>query len=550
MMKQPETLVEDHVREEMSRATDLGAGNFLRKALSVSPAPDAPILFLEKPLKPFFGKPLATLSLLNLQHLADVYGRWYKSQGIERHDTVMIYLDDGIEYLVHYLALTRLGAIGVLTNGNMEAKVAAAHLKNVGCVGVFTDSSHRENLDRELFDCKIKFLVTEEDLAGTRPADLEDFAPFTYDDDDPIMIAHSSGTTGTPKPVLLQHQPFFYGVRTRLAVPKVQGGETILSTLPHSHNCAIAYQMLALLSGTPMYIASDHRGEFVRYRINEFRPSMVVSFPQTYVELADCDLEADDFSSVNLWFNGGDAAHESHIRKLVKHGFHIKEGVRQEGSVFVDGMGSSEMGFSLFRHVHTVKSNHYRRCIGKPHTWVKAAILSDQGEILPPHTVGKLGVKAPSVTTGYWNNSSLTYKSRIRGYFLTGDLAYEDEAGYFYHVDRVPDVILTDRGPLYGLQTEEMLMSGLDCIADVAVFGESGNKDKDYGQKAVAAIRLVKGHRVQNLKAACNELLIDRNLNTLDEVRLVNASEVPLGTTGKVLKRKLRQAVDSAVPAI
>src|SRR5207248_2322197 len=133
----------------------------------------------------------------------------------------------------------------------------------------------------------------------------------------------------------------------------------ILSSLPHSHNCAIAYLMMALLSGTPVYIASDHRGAAVLRAIERFRPGMVVSFPQTYVEMTECDLDACDLSSVSLWFNGGDAAHESHIRALIRHGSHLENGRRVPGSVFVDGMGSSEMGFSLFRNVHTLQTNRY-----------------------------------------------------------------------------------------------------------------------------------------------------------------------------------------------
>ena len=71
-------------------------------------------------------------------------------------------------------------------------------------------------------------------------------------------------------------------------------------------------------------------------------------------------------------------------------------------------------------------TNNYNRCVGRPLDWVDAQILGENGEGLPPNVVGRLGVKAPSVTTGYWNNSLLTFRSRLSGYFLTGDLAYKD----------------------------------------------------------------------------------------------------------------------------
>lgn len=540
------TLVSNEVRKALAATKELAAGNFLPYALANSPAPDAPIISLEKPLRTFFGWEGRYLSLNQLDQLSSVYARWYKAQGVQAGDPVGVYLDDGVEYLIHYLALVQLGAIGVLTNGNMESAIAAGHFKAVGVVGVFTDESHVTELAINLGAAKLAFLTTDRQLDGQSVEALPTFDRHVFDADDPIMIAHSSGTTGIPKPVLLQHERFFHGVRYRLGIPRISGGEKILSSLPHSHNCAISYIMLALLSGTPVYVASDHSGPNVLRRIEEFRPTMVVSFPQSYVELTDCPLEGRDLRSVNLWFNGGDAAHETHIRKLVALGSHVEEGQVVPGSIFIDGMGSSEMGFSLFRNVHTVKTNNYGRCVGTPLEWVDAQVLSEAGEKLPPFVVGRLGVKAPSVTTGYWNNSLLTYKSRLRGYFLTGDLAYRDDQGRFFHVDRTPDLIRTARGVMYGLQTEEFLMARFPEISDVAVFGLP---HADGAHRAVAMVRLRPEHATASpaLKerlGTFNEALAQQGLQILDRVDLVTLDQVPLGTTGKVLKRRLRQLAD------
>ncbi|QRN93229.1 acyl--CoA ligase [Archangium violaceum] len=543
MTAMPSTLVADELRLQLAKDPMLGAGNFLDWALKVSPDPRVPILHLERELETFTGEKFQQLSLEQLARLAHLYARLYKKLGVRTADPVFVYLDDGVEYLIHYLALTHLGAIGVLTNGNMEPRIAAAHARNVGVAGVFTDASHIQALRPLVQESVTGFIVTEADIRGTQEASLPTYRRHEFSADDPIMIAHSSGTTGIPKAVLLQHERFFHGVRYRLGVPRVTGGERILSSLPHSHNCAIAYLMLALLSGTPVYIASDHSGRAVLRQIDAFKPSMVVSFPQTYVEMTECEMDAFDLSSVNLWFNGGDAAHESHIRALIRHGFHEQNGQRQPGSVFIDGMGSSEMGFSLFRHVHTLKTNHYNRCVGRPLEWVDAQILSEEGDKLPPFQVGRLGVKAPSVTTGYWNNSLLTYRSRLSGYFLTGDLAYRDEEGRIFHVDRTPDVILTPSGPVYGLQTEEFLLSRFSAIADCAVFGQ---QDGATGAvRAVAYVRIrpdsdLSGHDTSELAGRFNQELARAGLPTLGGVLAVGVDDIPLGTTGKVLKRMLR----------
>lgn len=547
----PPTIVSDAARAALAADATLGAGNFLDFALKASPAPDAPVLFMEKRWVSPRGKRYESLSLGDLRRESDMLSAWYFAQGVRQADPVAVYLDDGVEYLVHYLALVRIGAIPALTNGNMEPRIAAGHFARIGAVALYTEAVRGEAVQAHLPEgSSVKVIATAADLGraaagGTYGAPLPE--AFLHSAGDPIMIAHSSGTTGIPKAVPLEHDKFFHGVRYRLGMPRLPGGERILSSLPHSHNCAIAYIMLALLAGTPVYVTSDHRGAAVLDRIEEFKPSMVVSFPQTFVEMTECPLEEYDLNSVTLWFNGGDAAHEPHIRRLIKQGSRLRDGKRIPGSVFIDGMGSSEMGFSLFRNVHTPENGTYGRCVGTPLEWAEAAILDEAGRTLGPGKVGRLGVKAPSVTTGYWNDSALTAKSRLGGFFLTGDLAYKDDAGRFFHVDRVPDAIRTLGGTVYSLLTEEILLARVGEISDVAVVGRSDGGSA-Y-QTALAFVRLRPGAvaEVEDLLTQANAVLAEKNLPLLDGVRLVGLDDVPLGTTGKVLKRRLREMVAAEV---
>jgi len=542
-------LVDDRVRKSLSENFQIGAGNFLPAALETCVDKNEPLLYLEKPLTPFTGGNYKSLSLEQIRVLGDAYAAYYRSKDISSQDLVGVYLDDGVEYLLHYLGLTIIGAIPVLINGNMDPKIANLHAERVGCRGLFLDVNHAQLIAPYIKENQYEFIVTEEDLIPSRHLTLASADRYRHSDGDPIMIAHSSGTTGIPKAVLLEHDKFFYGIRYRLSVPRVNGGEKILSSLPHSHNCAIAYIMLAILSGTPVFIASDHKGKSILKNIESFQPTMVVSFPQTYVEITDHNLEEYDLSSVSLWFNGGDAAHETHIRKLIAQGSHMVQNKVQAGSIFIDGMGSSEMGFSLFRNVHTLKTNHYGRCVGKPLEWVDAAVLSINGEKLKPYEVGRLGVKAPSVTSGYWNDSQLTYKSRLSGYFLTGDLAYFDNEGKFFHVDRIPDAINTADGVVYSLFSEELIMSQEEAISDCSVVAVPVNGTKLSSALALVTVRQGQTLDRDSLLKRCNTLLAEKGFNPLGGITVVQSKNVPLGTTGKVLKRELREQTDLTVSA-
>jgi len=288
---------------------------------------------------------------------------------------------------------------------------------------------------------------------------------------------------------------------------------------------------------------SRQAGPLVLDAIERWRPRAVVGFSTTWPNLLKADLTDRDLSSVALWWNTGDCAHEAHIRRLVVNG--SRETVtsagrsRQPGSVFVDGIGSSEMGHSHFYIAHTRDTNTYGRCIGRPHPFAKVVVLGPNGEELPPGEVGELGTSSPTVSLGYWNDSALTYRTRVRGYFLTGDLVYRDEDGYFYHLDRkVDSVDLGGGARLYTADCEERILASCPDILDCTIVAvpEAGQVVTDV------LLQLERGadpglDRTPQIRAGLDE----RVAATLRHVIAVDDDNIPLTPTGKVRKFVLRQ---------
>jgi len=535
------TLLDDKTRSLLSNDSSLGAGNFLHAAVAVSPYAQEQHFWMDEPYLSFTGESYSGFSLKELQHVVDTYASWYHGAGVRAKDPIAVYVAEGIGNLIHYLALNALGAIPAIVNGNMPAETAAKWIAKVGAIGIFSDDKHAALLSPHVGKHGgLRFFVTDQTAAKVYRPGFPIHYPYRHQDNDVVLIGHSSGTTGLPKAVQFQHQQFFYGIRYRLSLPFPAGSDRILSALPHSHSAGIAYVMLATLSGCHTMILSSNRPEVVLPAVESFQPTMVVAFPETYVGLSDSDLDAYDLSSIRLWFNGGDAAHEAHIRRLISKGHRVIEGRRVPGSVFIDGLGSSEMGFSLFRNVHTPGTEQYNRCIGKPLEWVQAAVLGENGETLPPHQIGRLGVRAPSVTPGYWNDSLLTARSQVNGYFLTGDMFYKDEEGRFFHVDRIPDVIHTAQGTIYSLQTEEFVLKKVPDVIDCTVVAAPAEKGTAI---AVAVVRLKQNvaREAETLLEECNEHLAKAGRGVLGSVIFADPNDVPLGPTGKVLKRELRE---------
>ena len=327
--------------------------------------------------------------------------------------------------------------------------------------------------------------------------------------------------------------------------------------MPHTHAGGLSYFLTATLLGLPMAAMGDWRRVVVEPVMEAFRPTMVASFPRTFVELATGDLPAKGAERVHSWFNTGDSAHYGHIRRLASLGerpaglikpwllpSEAANEAARPGSQFVDGLGSSEMGMALFGGITTPETERDDRCVGKPLEVVtEAAVLDEDGAPVPDGTVGLLGVKTPSRTPGYWNNPRLTSSFEVNGFWLTGDVARRDGDGNFYHLDRTVDVIDTTAGPVYSLPIEEVLIADCaDVVQDCSVVGVPGATGE--GQVPVAVVRLqadADGWSPDAILDKANKELAGAGLATLAAVRIAHTPEdYPLGPTGKVLKRELR----------
>lgn len=237
---------------------------------------------------------------------------------------------------------------------------------------------------------------------------------------------------------------------------------------------------LLFLSGQGAAVTSaagpfDGSGPAILDAIERWQPTAVYGFAVTWAELARYDLAERDLGSVSVWFNTGDCAHEAHIRRLVAVGHHAeytREGLTSvPGSQFIDGIGSTEMGYSAFRISHHAGSNRYGRCVSKPHIFADVKLIDPAtGADTPPGEVGHLLLKSPALTLGRWNDSVATYRTRRGGYYLTGDLMYRDEQGYYYHVDRAADSVGLGGGRrLYTALSEERILARCPDVRDCTV---------------------------------------------------------------------------------
>ena len=519
---------------------DVGAGNVLSTVLAHGADPAGPGLTFDTPVD---GRPAEyPITLGELDTMVDARVAWLHERGIRRRDPVAVWATAAADIVLTFLALTRLGAIPALMNGKMAPEIAAEYIRRLRARGVLADAAHAELLAGHDLDAPGYGLHTER--LG-EPAELGTGDPaaapsrYRHHQDDPVSITHTSGTTGVPKAVLHLHRTLFAATRHLLVMPQAQGTGRILNALPIPHTATILMVNQVLGNRAEMLCLSQQDGDSVLAAIERWRPEAVYGFAVTWAGLARVDLAQRQLDSVRLWFNTGDCAHESHIRRLVAVGSReivTREGrTRVPGSHFLDGLGSSEMGHNGFHVTHTAESDHYARRIGRPYSFAEAAVLDDDGAELPAGQVGRLGFRSPSVSPGYWNDAVTSYRARVNGWFLTGDLVYRDEEGNYYHVDRSPDAVA--EGGFYTALSEERILAAMPDVLDCTVV----ITNEDTGVHTEVMLELEPAadtelDRTEAVRAALGEQVGA----TLVRVSVVGQDEIPLTVTGKVRKFLLR----------
>lgn len=523
----------------------IGAGNVLARVLAHGADPDGPGLTFDTPVD---GHPAEhPLTLGQLDRMVDARAAWLHARGVGPRDPIAVWAGTAADMVLSFLALTRIGAIPALMNGRLRPEIAAEYIRRLRGAGVLADAAHTALLAGH--DVGVP-LLGEPAEAGTGDPDAAPRA-YRHHPDDPVVITHTSGTTGIPKAVLHSHSSLFAATRHLLSMPQAQGTSRILNALPAPHTATVLMVNQALGNRAEMFLLSEQNGERVLDAIQRWRPDGVFGFSVTWAELARFDLSGYDLESVRLWFNTGDCSHEPHVRKLVAVGSRqtvTRDGVRQvPGSVFIDGLGSSEMGHSMFHITHHSGTDRYGRCVGRPYRFTRVAVLDADGNPLPPGQVGWLGIDSPSLFRGYWNDSVTTYRSRLRGWYLTGDLVYADEEGRYYHMDRAVDAVDAGDGRRFftALSEERVLAACPDVVDCTAVIvGGPGGVVTDVLLELAAGADPAED-RTERVRAALGP---DVGA-TLRRVVPVGADDIPVTVTGKVRKVVLRERYLTESPA-
>lgn len=354
--------------------------------------------------------------------------------------------------------------------------------------------------------------------------------------DDLAVIPYSSGTTGQPKGCMHTHRTVMTTVVGGILWSPMDETSLSLVSLPLFHVTGMQNSMNApIYVGGGMVIMTrwDRRlaAELIqRYRVNRWRNIATMA-----IDLVnDPDIGAYDLSSLEAIGGGGASMPEAIANRLKA----------LTGLDYLEGYGLTE----------TIAATHInppdrprRQCLGIPVFDVDCRVLDvDSGRELGPNEPGEIVIHGPQVFKGYWNNPEATRIAFVdidgKAFFRTGDIAYYDEDGYFYIVDRVKRMINVSGFKVWPTEVEA-LMHRHPAISEVCIVATPDSR-RGESVKAVVVLREDAAGTLteQDIIAWCRE-----NMAAYKCPRIVEfADALPRSATGKVQWKVLQERERSA----
>lgn len=461
------------------------------------------------------------------------------SLGLRRGDKVAVQLPNVPQFLFTYFGILKAGLVMVPLNPLLRAGEVAYHLEDSESRLLITFELCAEEARQgalkagDLPTYVVNSPGSDARPEGTKHYDELYFAEDTREivplpSDETAVLLYTSGTTGKPKGAELTHFQLFMNCTVAGELFGFRDDDIGLAVLPLFHvfglssvlNTSVRYQ------GT-LVLVPRFEPQPVIDAIDKHRCTIFSGVPTMYFSLLEADLGDRDLSSLRIGVSGGAAIPGEAIRAFEK---------KVPGCVILEGYGLSESASTATFNISADKRKVLSA--GKPIWGVDIKIVDDEGTELPPgqHNVGEIVIRGHNIMKGYYNKPEATAEVLRDGWFHTGDLAYADEDGYLFIVDRKKDLIIRGGYNVYPREVEEVLYQHPD-VAEAAVIGQP---DGRLGEEVVAVVALNGGSAVtsEDIAAFAQERLAAYKYPRV--VRVID--ELPKGPTGKILKRQLRDA--------
>ncbi|MEL4026081.1 fatty acid--CoA ligase family protein [Lysinibacillus endophyticus] len=465
--------------------------------------------------------------------------------GVEKGDHVAILLGNSPHFLISLYATMRIGATAIPVNPMYTPDEISYIIKNgdVKLVIALDMLLPLVDLGVKAFPQVDKYIICEtmpdikEKLASLSDAAKDKVQlfskllsstttivdPMPLNDEDVAIILYTSGTTGYPKGAMLTHRNLYSNARDVSEYLTINTDDRVIATLPVFHVFALTVVVNApLLKGATVLLAPRFSPQEIYELAGSQKATVFAGVPTMYNFLYQHEGDISNFSSLRLAISGG-----APLPVQVLYDFEKKFNVRVS-----EGYGLSEA--SPVTCFNPLDRERKAGSIGTSIVNVENKVVDVNGNEVPIGEVGELIVRGPNVMKGYYKMPEETENAIRDGWLYTGDLAKQDEDGYFYIVDRKKDMIIVGGFNVYPREVEEVLFSHPKVIEAAVV----GFPDPNLGE-AVCAFVVLKDNTISadDLREYCAQHIVKYKVPKVIEI----LDELPKNSTGKILRRSLKE---------
>jgi len=460
----------------------------------------------------------------------------HKKLGIEKGNRVAFLLNNRVECLDAFAACGKLGAILVPLNIRLSVPEHREYLASTTPKVLLFEDAFRENVQQlrpQLPSTKHYLQVDGTPLPRaqmyTDAIAQQSVTPPPrphIEFEEPAMILPTGGTTGLPKGAILSHRLLFWNAVNTIVTWGI--GPTDI--------CPIVFPLFHTGGWNVLLIPLIHvGGRFIFWRrfdpqdtlrhIQQERCTLIIAVPAMYhMMMTTPEFATTDFRSVRFWLSGGGYCPEPILQAFFKRG--------QELAM---GYGLTEVGPNNF-YMPPGASKRKPAAVGLPFFHNEVRIVDDKSHDVRQGEVGELLLRGPHAFSGYWNNPKATQETITPdGWVHTGDLARQDEDGFYYIAGRKKELFKSGGENVFPQEIERVLAEhpAVDQIAVVSM------PDDKWGEVGCAFVVLKSGKKV--IEEALLEFLRTKLARYKVPKKVVFLSALPLTSAGKTDKRVLQE---------
>jgi len=497
---------------------------------SAAARPDAPALIAQR----------GAVSYAELDRMANRVANMLVREGVQRHDRVVIALDNSIELAAVYLGTMKAGAIAVpLPAGPKNDRLAAA-VADCSPVAAIIDGASAREIDAQhpLSSVRLVFVAGRQKANEPRAAHVvplndalaaapEDPPGVRVIDIDLAAIIYTSGSTGAPRGVMLTHRNFVANARSIVRYLDLGAHDRVMCVLPFYYVYGLSLLHTHLAVGGSVVL--DNRFVYPNVVLGAMQQHGVTGLagvPSTFALLLHrSDVESAPLPALRYVTQAGGAMPVARLEEWLRRGPQVP---------FYVMYGATEAAARL-TFLDPARLRSKLGSIGKAIPNVEILIVKEDETLAAPGEVGELVARGANIAQGYWNNPEETQARFGPLGYRTGDLGYADDEGFLFLVGRRHDMLKVGAHRVGPKEIEDVLHA-LPGIHEAAVVGIPHDL---LGEVPVAFVSLRDGvhHEPEALQAQCRTRLPAHKVPAQIHV----LADLPkLGLVGKVDRTRLR----------